>query len=331
MIAQLDRYYLQTRPGKAVDRLLSYTFFEGRPLTTAGRWINPVVFNILKLAKALPQLRKVEKPVFILGTGRSGTTLLGMLLSMHRDVGFLNEPKAIWHSIFPFEDVVGSYTESVAFYRLASPQAHHINVKDAHKIYGFYLRMLGKKRVVDKYPELTFRHGFVEHLFPDAKFIFIARNGFDTSVSIHQWSKENGKSESGIIEDWWGKNQRKWNLLIDDVLCYDDELGMHVDEFRTIEDHQNRGAVEWYLSMKEGLQLCATRKNFLMIRFEDLTSNPASSLRRVLDFMELPEDDKVIQYAQRVVKSVAGKTKFVLHPKLKPAFMTMMHKLNYQE
>ena len=90
MIAQLESLYIRSRPWKLWSRLISYGLFEGRPLTTRGQWINPLVFAHFAVEKHLPRLRRVEKPVFILGTGRSGTTILGIVLSMHREVGFLN-------------------------------------------------------------------------------------------------------------------------------------------------------------------------------------------------------------------------------------------------
>ena len=73
MIAQINPLYIKTRPTKVITRLLSYAFFEGRPVTTKGRWINPLVFSILKKVAANDNKYKpVKKPIFILGTGRSG-------------------------------------------------------------------------------------------------------------------------------------------------------------------------------------------------------------------------------------------------------------------
>jgi len=100
MLAQIDKEYISMRPWKLFSRLVSYALFEGRPLTTRGRWINPLIFSLFKIEKKLPQIKKVERPIFILGTGRSGTTVLGIVFSMHNQVGFLNEPKALWHEIF---------------------------------------------------------------------------------------------------------------------------------------------------------------------------------------------------------------------------------------
>ncbi|MGD1917863.1 MAG: sulfotransferase, partial [Pleurocapsa sp.] len=88
MVAQIDNLYIKTSLSKTLSRLLSYGLFEGRPLTTKGQWINPLIFKLFAIAKKLPQLKKVRKPIFVIGTGRSGTTILGVVLSMHKQIGF---------------------------------------------------------------------------------------------------------------------------------------------------------------------------------------------------------------------------------------------------
>ena len=145
MVAQIDYLYLKTRPSKVIPRLLSYALFEGRPVTTKGQWINPLVSNLFSVAKNLPQLKKVEKPIFIIGTGRSGTTILGVVLSMHKDVGFLNEPKALWHKIYSQEDLVGSYSRGIAKYRLREEDVTDEVYYTAHRLFGTYLTAVTSK------------------------------------------------------------------------------------------------------------------------------------------------------------------------------------------
>lgn len=332
MIGQLDSDYIKIRPYKVINRLVSYALFEGRPLLTSGRWINPLVFALFSLEKKLPQLKKVEKPTFILGTGRSGTTLLGVLLSMHYKVGFLNEPKALWHSILPTEDLVGNYTDKEAFYKLTRDSVTPNIIRNAHKLYGFYLRVLGTERVIDKYPELIFRVDFIKSIFHDAKFIFIIRNGYDTCISIDQWSQRKGNStKDNSVEDWWGKDNRKWNLLVDEVVKNDDALGKYYDDIKSISDQKNMAAVEWILTMKEGMQLLKNKtKNMQVIKFEDLTRNPEKTLNQIINFLDLPQDPKVIEYAKKVVKPVESKEKFDVHPLLKESFQEMMNYFEYK-
>ncbi len=224
MIAQIDANYIRTRPFKLWSRFISYGLFEGRPLTTRGRWINPLVFALFALEKRMPRLRTVKKPVFIIGTGRSGTTILGIILSMHRDVGFLNEPKALWHAINPDEDLVGSYSRGPARYRLGAEDVTSEMISVAHRIYGAYLFSTLSSRVVDKYPELVFRVPFVRSLFPDARFLFLVRNGWDTCHSIDLWSKRLGSQDGDEKQDWWGADNRKWKLLVEQVAADDPDF-----------------------------------------------------------------------------------------------------------
>ena len=168
MFAQLNGGYLRTRVWKAWSRLVAYQLFEGRPLTTRGRWINPMLYYLFRIIKRLPQLVRVSAPIFILGTGRSGTTILGVVLSMHKDVGFLNEPKALWHFIRSDEDLIGSYSRGEGRYRLTADDARAETCDTSRKIYVAYLRLSGSRRLVDKSPELIFSVPFVRALFPDA-------------------------------------------------------------------------------------------------------------------------------------------------------------------
>ena len=307
MIAQLDHEYISARPAKMISRIVSYAMFEGRPLTTSGRWINPLVFSHFYLEKRLPRLKQVEKPMFIIGTGRSGTTLIGIILSMHRDVGYLNEPKALWHAIHPKEDIIGNYSEGEAKYRLHATDADTQCIEAAHKLFGAYLRVVGARRVVDKYQELGFRVPFVRAIFPDAKFILVTRNGHDTAVSIENWSKRKGKENNGKIYDWWGKNGRKWKFLVEQVVADDPDLGPLAEILRYMTDQRAMGLVEWIVSMREGLAMIKQfPKDILLLRYEDLTADPDRKLKELLRFCELPDDKIFTRYALGKIRSHSG-------------------------
>jgi hypothetical protein len=329
MIAQINSDYIKTRPMKALIRLVSYALFEGRPVTTKGRWINPLVFSLLKrFAANNNRYKSVEKPIFILGTGRSGTTILGIVLSMHREIGYLNEPKAIWHLIHPHEDIIGNYTRADAKYRLTAEDATYEMRQRASQMFGAYLTATRSKRLVDKYPELIFRIDFVRALFPDARFIFLARNGWDTCHSIATWSKRLGVQVNSERHDWWGVDDRKWRFLVEQLVRTDPIFSQVADEVERFGRHLDRAVVEWVVTMREGLRLMQASSDCVhLVRFEDLTLEPEKTLAALCNFCELPMDNTFLKYARQTLHPVPAKEPFDIHPKIASIFHDTMEKL----
>jgi len=330
MIAQLDLDYVRTRPGKALTRLTGYALFEGRPATTKGRWFNPVVFGWLGLWRRLPALGPVDRPVFIVGTGRSGTTALGVVLSMHPEIGFLNEPKAVWHLLHGGEDLIGSYTSAPARYRLEASDATAGVRQDAQRMFGAFLRLTGARRLLDKYPELLFRIPFVRAIFPDARFLLLVRNGWDTCRSIEAWSEREGEERDGVTHDWWGVGRRKW-LLLQELVRAEPLLVAQAAELAQLTDHRQMAAVEWVVAMQEGLrQEAADPARVLRVRYEDLAApDPIPALQTVLRFCELPDDGRLFDYARRTLVPARSAEPLPLGRAISPAFQHTMAALGY--
>lgn len=331
MVAQLDSDYIDTSAAKTLSRLVAYTLFEGRPLTTRGRWINHLVFGNARLLRSLPFSPDVEKPIFIIGTGRSGTTVLGLAMSMHRDVGFLNEPKALWHSAYAYEDLTGNYTHSPAKYRLTADDATRDVAIKLRRLYSAYSFITRQKRVLDKYPELVFRADFVRAIFPDALFIFLVRSGLDTCRSIESWSRGYGINGSAGREDWWGVNDRKWNYLTNQLVAADNEWADSAQDIAGLAGHNDRAAVEWVLTMKEGLNLLERYPDHVkMLRYEDLIASPTESMRGIFDFCDLAEDDRALSFAAGKLQSKARTREDIdLSPLIREQFDSTMKLLGY--
>lgn len=330
MIAQMDPLYIKTRPTKAVSRLISYALFEGRPLTTRGQWINSLVFAHFALEMRLPQLKEVEKPIFIIGTGRSGSTILGVLMSMHRDVGFLNEPKALWQAVYPHADVFGQYSKGPVRYSLDEEDATYEVRRRAHRLFGAYLRAVGSNRVMDKYPELIFRVPFVREIFPDARFIFLVRNGWDTCGSIENWSVRKGVSEAGETHDWWGANNRKWSLMLQQLVPEEEDLADVADVIGGFDRHTDMAVVEWIITMREGLRQMERNPECMhMVRYESLVWNPRQALSKLLDFCQLPRDEVFLRFGEQELSPTPGRDSFDMHPAIRKPFEETMKALGY--
>jgi len=330
VVAQLDKDYLLTRPGRAWSRLVSYALFEGRPLTTRGRWINPWLQQRFEHHARRSQTATIDRPLFILGTGRSGTTILGKILSLHPDVGWLNEPKLMWHVACPYEDLNGNYTDRTARYRLTEQDATQSASTAMRNLYASYLRSTSNSRVIDKYPELIFRLPFVKAIFPDARFIFLVRNGNDTCHSISNWSEDHGVQDTTNAADWWGSNRRKWDCLVNEVVAMDETWAPHTRTISALSKQSDMAAVEWVLSMQEGLAaMQAWATDIHMVRYEQLTQNPHEVLSDLLNFCELPLDTPVLRYAERHLRPPRPAPELPLPAFIEPYFATTMQQLGY--
>lgn len=331
MVAQLDRLYATLRPGKVPPRLISYALFEGRPLTTRGRWINPLVFAHLNLEARLPQTKEVREPIFIVGTGRSGTTVLGVVMSLHRDVGFLNEPKAMWHAIHHREDVIGNYTDEPGRYRLDEQEASEDITGRAHRLFGAYLRTVNATRVLDKYPELIFRVPFVRAIFPDARFVFVVRDGWDAIHSIENWSRRLGTRTDDEVHDWWGLNNRKWRLMVEQLVPAEPLLADNVEEVASLTLHTDMAAVEWIVTMQEGLrQLERNPDRFRVLRYEAVAQDPVRELSDLLGFCALRQDEAVLDFAAQKLRPVPQRPPSDVHPVLRDPFKDTLEALGYR-
>jgi hypothetical protein len=330
MIAQIDSNYWHTSPRRVVPRLVSYAFFEGRPATTRGRWVNPALFALFAGIRHLPITRAIDRPIFVVGMGRSGTTVLGVTLSMHRDVGFLNEPKALWHAIHPEEDVIGSYSRGPARYRLRADDATPEVITAAHRLFGAYLGITRHRRLVDKYPELVFRVPFVRRIFPDARFLFVTRNGWDACASIDTWSQDHGQVRGDEMHDWWGVDGRKWQIMKEELVKSDPALAELHDVVDELDDHTQMAAVEWIVTMRAGLaEQRAAADSILTVRYEELVSTQQIVLQSVLDFCELPAQAAPLEYGNRALRPRPPYPRFALHPALRAAFERTSIDLGY--
>lgn len=321
MPAQLDRAYLAARPTKALERFLAAALFEGRPLTARARWLNPLVFAGLAATRSLPPLAPVRAPLYVIGTGRSGTTWLGKVLSLHREIGFLNEPKALWHAAIPDEDLLGSYTRVPARLFLDERDATPRAAQALARGYGAFLRFTRSRRVLDKYPELVFRVDCVRALFPDARFLLLVRSGADTCRSVAAWSARHATRSAGETHDWWGVERRKFRILVEQGAAREPDLAGHGAALLALTRPEDMAALEWILAMRAGFAARERHpERVLVVPYEELVARPRPTVARVLDFAVLASDERVLAYAERSAEPRARTGPLELAPLLRLPF-----------
>ena len=271
---------------RSLRRVASYLLFEGRPATTRGQFINPVVFAHLRFA-AKHRMSPPDRPVFLLGVGRSGTTHLGRLLGVHPDVGFLNEPKAMWHVVDASEDVSGFYNHGPSKFSYGPADAESSSRQRAWNMYSYYSRFIRAPRVVDKYPELTYRGDYLRAIFPKSILIAIVREPAAVVRSIDSWSVSHRRDS----EDWWGVEDSKWlqmrrEFIEDDPLLKD-----------ALDREAPRALIEWIIGMRALVDSPPSAQPDLIVRHEDLQQHPEQAIKKILDVCDLRYDAATIHFA----------------------------------
>ena len=117
----------------------------------------------------------------IIGTPRSGTSILGRVLDQHPLISTWVEPYYIWDRHFrdAHDDEVTAHqaTDDVRFW--------------IRRAFTRYLKVRRVENVVDKSPRNCLKLPFIQKIFPEACYIFILRDGRDTILSIlSQWERK---------------------------------------------------------------------------------------------------------------------------------------------
>jgi tetratricopeptide (TPR) repeat protein len=142
-----------------------------------------------------------EKPVFVLGMPRSGTSLTEQIIASHPAARGLGEPD----------------------YWLRAAQAHHDEIRQKvldlparKKLAEDYLRLIERRfpdalRIVDKTPTNSDFVGFIHTVFPGSRFIRMRRDPIDTCLSCYFQNFSTAQSytmDLADLADYYRTHQR---------------------------------------------------------------------------------------------------------------------------
>ena len=245
---------------------------------------------------------KIDKPIFILGVQRSGTTWFARAFSGHPEVAYWHEPRYVWiwgNSHKP-DDVL---TEQDLTPKIKT----HIEKK-----FSKYLTSQGKKRLCEKTPSNCLRIPFIHAAFPDAKIILILRDG----RSIFRSTREKIVTNKGLGLNW--KNVRRkaiqvppweWYLLLPRMGSFIKKmlgLKLKYTGVRPPGWKEQVGqlpiniliAKQWAktieIAVEEGRKL--PPDNYLELRYEELLSAPEDQLSQLADFLEIENPGPILEY-----------------------------------
>jgi hypothetical protein len=215
---------------------------------------------------------------FIVGSPRSGTTLLRFMLDSHPDLAI---PPETWFvpavkqlegegdalrerffqtvATFPTDAPVWrDFGISGAAFHEALREIRPFSAPDGLRLfYRMYAARFEKPRWGDKTPGYSHHLPLVQDLLPEARFIHIVRDGRDAAVSLR--------------ERWFSPGR---------------EIEVQARHWR-----------DNVTTARTGGAAC---RHFLEVRFEDLLQDPETVLRQICAFVELDFHPAMLRYPERV-------------------------------
>ncbi len=198
-----------------------------------------------------------DRPVFILGMPRSGTSLVEQILASHPEVygaGELGELQAMSLNLGTGKlSDPGAYLEhlpGLSAARLTELASSYLDALDS--------RNAEARLVTDKMPHNFLRIGLILLLFPHARIIHCRRNPLDTCLSIY-------------FQDF------VWSH---DYACDLSDLGFHYGEYHRLMQHWER----------------VVDIPMMTVQYEDMIADQEAASRRLLAFCGLEWDERVLAF-----------------------------------
>jgi hypothetical protein len=240
---------------------------------------------------------KIEFPIFIVGVGRSGSSIFHEILSNHPHTAWLSQ----FSERYPQKPSINRNLLKIIDYPIFGKfLKKYFKPEEAYNFWNFYcngfdvpcrdlfsedvtkraklkLRQIMSELTTKKRNRLLFkitgwpRIGYLKEIFEDARFIHIIRDGRAAAYSLTN------------VDWWWGwrgPHNWRWGEL---SLKQKNEWESHNKSFIAL------AALEWKILMDafEESKKKLENSEYLEVRYENLCSNPLKVIKKVTDFCGL--------------------------------------------
>ncbi len=240
------------------------------------------------------------QPVFLIGCSRSGTTILGEILGEHKSISYLNEPRYIWHKAYPEFNIWNKNTE---FPKLVARKEDVDSEKNV-----ILERLLLREQVInngllllEKLPTNSFRLDFLNCVFPNARYVYLHRNGLEVAQSIKVMC-DNGP--------WWGKH--KWKLI-----C---ELAEGLDLKNKNLTNFEKGLLEWRYSIQFSESFFSKMENnkYYCLSYQTFLEDPKVQVENIYNYLGLSYTEK---FTNQITKKIRRRKKSTLKPNRRQIYL----------
>lgn len=216
-------------------------------------------------------------PIFIIGTERSGTNLMRLILNSHSNI-FIPHPPHILKNFFKLEPLYSNLTNDENFKQLIHDVVRTIELHpypwqieiDKEKvfrtvkernliniffaIYNLYLEATGKKRWGCKSTFMINHVALIRHYYPSSKFIYMVRDGREVAAS----------AKKTIYNHY------------------------HIYYIARLWKKEQQTGIYWLNKL--------SAKDIYLIRYEDILKNPINSIKSLCSFLEEPYQENMLNF-----------------------------------
>lgn len=249
----------------------------------------------------------MTSPIFIIGTERSGTNLLRLMLNAHSAIS-VPHPPHIMKFFSPLESLYGELGDDGNFRRLITdvcrmvelhtypwgiqlnreqvfygvPERNLLNIY--FQIYNQYLAHTGKRRWACKSTFMIEHVAEIRRYYPDARFIFMVRDGRDVAVS----------AKKSIFNHF----------------------------------HVYYSAVRWQREQRLGLDWLAKLppEQITLLKYEELIGDPEATIRQLCRFLGEGFEEQMLEYHRSGEARKSGSLSVSWENTAKPVISDNAHK-----
>ncbi|MCL6416879.1 sulfotransferase [Aestuariirhabdus sp. Z084] len=232
---------------------------------------------------------KADRPIFVVGCSRAGTTLVYKTISQSPEMGTLNrETHDLWSQLNTLES---RQWESHAL------NVDHANPDDRKFITEYFYNKTGLTRFVDKNNQNGLCVEYLNALFPDAIFVYVKRNPGDNIHSlIEGWKRDDEYAtwsnnlpvpvaiSKGVYNRWCFFLFSGWRDFVNEsiqVVCAEQYCAMNNALVNDLSNIQGDRVYE--------------------LKYEDILTDPVASFKSVFEFCDLSFSDELKGHCKTVL------------------------------